>query len=223
VPFAQLRRWRESGLIVIEDAAQAHLATDEDRFVGAEGDAACFSFYPGKNLGALGDGGMVLAREDAVLEEVRRLRDHGRTTKYTHDVVGWCSRLDGLQAAVLRVKLRHLRTWTDRRRALAARYRAAADGVRWVPWTDGAVHHLLVCRLDHRELVAERLSAAGIGTGIHYPEALSQQPWLVSSGARRAHHAELAAQQVLSLPMDPLMSDDEVDVVCEHLAGALVG
>lgn len=213
VPFDVLQAWRDSGLIVVEDAAQAHLATWQGRPVGTVGHAACFSFYPGKNLGALGDGGMVLSSDEAVVAEARRRRDHGRTSKYTHDVVGWCSRLDGLQAALLRVKLGHLPAWTEGRRAAAGRYRDRL-GDALVPWSDGAVHHLLVSRVADRDHVQAALRDAGIGNGIHYPVPLSRQPWLLDGGAAPAPAAELAAEEVLSLPMDPLITAAAVDEVC---------
>jgi dTDP-4-amino-4,6-dideoxygalactose transaminase len=116
VPFEAIDGWKDAGLLVVEDAAQAHLGASGGEYVGSRSDAACFSFYPGKNLGGFGDGGMVVSRDESVIGEVRRLRDHGRISKYTHDVPGWCSRLDGLQAAILRTKLPHLQDWTEARR-----------------------------------------------------------------------------------------------------------
>ncbi len=215
VPFASLRAWRESGLLVVEDAAQAHLGQDGDRFVGSVGHAACFSFYPGKNLGAFGDGGAVISNDSAVIDEVKRLRDHGRESKYSHDVIGWCSRLDGLQAAVLGVKLRHLPEWTSRRRALAERYREHLNE-RPVPWDDGAVHHLLVVRAggeSRRAALGDFLKAAGISSGVHYPVPLSLQP---SMGAwtTQCRVSEDGGAEIISLPMDPLMNPREVDEVC---------
>lgn len=213
VPFDLLAGWRNAGLIVLEDAAQAHLATWEGAAVGSVGHAACFSFYPGKNLGALGDAGLVLSQDDAVIDAVRRSRDHGRTDKYVHDEIGWCSRLDGLQAAFLLVKLRHLPAWTGARRRAAERYRSAI-GEDLVPWLDGAVHHLLVARTDRpRDEVIAGLRSEGIATGIHYPVPLSKQPALAPfAGPTPA--AELAAEQIVSLPMDPLMSDEDIEAVC---------
>lgn len=219
---AAMSAWRDSGLVVIEDAAQAHLAAADGIGIGAVGDAACFSFYPGKNLGALGDGGMVVSRDADLLADVRRIRDHGRSSKYLHDVVGWCSRLDGLQASVLSAKLAHLPAWTAARRRLAEVYRGRL-GDLLVPWAEGAVHHLLVCRVAEREAVQAELASAGIGTGIHYPVPLSGQPWLVAAGTQPCPAAESAAVEVLSLPMDPLMSDDEVHVVADALLDALGG
>ena len=219
VPFESLQRWRASGLLVVEDAAEAHLATWEGRYVGFVGHAACFSFYPGKNLGALGDGGAVVSQDASLVDEVRRLRDHGRVTKYSHDEIGWCSRLDGLQAGVLGVKLCHLPEWTAARQALAVTYAESLPEGTVVPWSEGAVHHLFVVRSVEREGVAERLRDADVGCGIHYPVTLSQQPSL------RAHavdtpSAERAAAEVLSLPMDPLMTLGEVGTVTSALGGS---
>ncbi len=219
VPAVHLRHWREEGLIVIEDAAQAHLGTTEQHSVGSIGHAACFSFYPGKNLGAFGDGGMVISADEAIVEEVQRIRDHGRTSKYTHDVVGYCSRLDGIQAAILDVKLRHLPEWTAARVAAAEHYRSLI-GDRLVPWNDGAVHHLLVARFDDRDAVQLHLKDAKVATGIHYPVPLSLQPWLAAS-TPTCPGAETAAQEILSLPMDPLMSLEDVDEVIQRLDRAL--
>jgi dTDP-4-amino-4,6-dideoxygalactose transaminase len=227
VPFEHLAAWRRDGLVVIEDAAQAHLATFDGEFVGARSDAACFSFYPGKNLGALGDGGMVITGDEALARRVRSLRDHGRHGKYVHDEIGWCSRLDGLQAAVLGVKLRQLARWTDARRQIAQAYAtslAGIDDLRLVPWTAGAVHHLLVVRVppDSREAIQMALAEAGVASGIHYPVPLSKQPslepWAVPCPA-----AEGAATSVLSLPMDPLMTTDDVDYVAGVFEAALGG
>ena len=191
----------------------------ENSPVGSIGHAACFSFYPGKNLGAFGDGGMVISSDAAITEEVRRIRDHGRNTKYTHDVVGHCSRLDGLQAAILDVKLRHLQTWTDGRVAIAEHYRKLI-GDQLVPWNDGAVHHLLVARFHDRDSVQELLRDAGISSGIHYPVPLSLQPWLAESSIP-CPGAEEAAEEILSLPIDPLMTTIEVDRVADQLERAL--
>lgn len=216
VPQAALQSWRDSGLLVVEDAAQAHLAAEDGRLVGSVGHAACFSFFPGKNLGALGDGGGVISNDAAVIDEVKRLRDHGRTSKYEHDVVGWCSRLDGLQAAVLSAKLGHLAQWTAGRIEAAERYLARLDA-HLVPWDDGAVHHLLVARVraDRRDRIRDELGAVGIGTGVHYPVPLSEQPSM-GPWAHATPAAQAAAAEVLSLPIDPLMTLDEVDYVCDR-------
>jgi dTDP-4-amino-4,6-dideoxygalactose transaminase len=220
VDFDVVRRWRRSGLVVIEDAAQAHLATWNGEYVGSAGDAACFSFYPGKNLGALGDGGLVLSHDLGFVEHVRRLRDHGSIVRYRHDEIGWCSRLDGLQAAFLSAKLPHLHGWTAARRRLAERYRARL-GDRLVPWTEGAVHHLLVARVPaaSRKRIRAELAAHGVATGLHYPLALSDQPAL-HRWMRPCPEAERAAAEVLSLPMHPFLRDRDVDAVCDTLLAA---
>jgi dTDP-4-amino-4,6-dideoxygalactose transaminase len=219
VRHSTVGRWRESGLLVFEDAAQAHLATRDGRFVGEAGNAACFSFYPGKNLGALGDGGMVISDDEELLARIRQLRDHGRSGKFSHGEIGWCSRLDALQAAVLDLKLDSLALWTERRRRLADRYRDRIGG--WlVPWEEGAVHHLLVARFPRRDLMRAALQAEGIETGLHYPMALSCVPAL-GPWRRATPCAELAADEVLSLPIDPLMPEDDVDIVCDAVQQAL--
>lgn len=213
VPFHLLRAWRDSGLIVVEDAAQAHLATWHGHAVGSVGHAACFSFYPGKNLGAMGDGGAVVSDDVELVAEVRRLRDHGRSDKYVHEKVGFCSRLDALQAAILSVKLRHLPAWTEARRAVAAHYRDRL-GACLVPWEEGAVHHLVVAQVDERERLRQALAEQGVATGIHYPVPLSRQPAL-APWARSTPVSESAAGRVVSLPVDPFMTDDDVDAVCD--------
>ena len=209
------------GLLVLEDAAQAHLGHRDGVGVGHRVHAAAFSFYPGKNLGAFGDGGAVASRETAIVAEVKRLRNHGAVTKYEHQVVGYCSRLDGLQAALMAVKLQHLAAWTDSRRRLAGRYAEhfRAKGLRAVPFEPGDVHHLMVVRVggDARDEVRDALAAQGIQTGIHYPLALPQQPSMAAF-ARPCPQAELAGRELLSLPIDPLMTFDEVDRVCGALA-----
>ncbi len=225
VPPAHIAEWIGRGLLVLEDAAQAHLGHHGGTGVGHMGHAAAFSFYPGKNLGALGDGGAVISRDANVAAVVKRLRNHGCVTKYEHEVVGWCSRLDGMQAAWLQVKLAHLPAWTDARRRLATHYgaRFATDGVRTVPWQDGDVHHLLVIRVavEMRQRVRDALEAKGIQTGIHYPVALSEQPSMAPY-RRSCPNAELAGRELLSLPIDPLLSHMAVDRVCDEVA-ALVG
>lgn len=223
VPFPLLQAWRDDGLLVIEDAAQAHIADWQGKPVGSVGHAACFSFYPGKNLGALGDAGLVLSSDVAVVEEVRRLRDHGQSTKYEHDRIGYCSRLDGLQAAVLLAKLSHLADWTAARRERAADYRTRL-GELLVPWDDGAVHHLLVVRVPNgqRGDVVAALADHGMQTGIHYPVALSEQPAL-APWSTPCPTAEQAADEVLSLPMDPLMTSAEVNALCDAVLRLMPG
>lgn len=220
VPLDHLQGWRDRGWVVVEDAAQAHLATWGGSSVGSVGHAACFSFFPGKNLGALGDAGVVASNDESVVHQVRRLRDHGRTEKYVHHVPGWCSRLDAMQAAFLSVKLRHLPEWTEGRRRAAGRY-ADLLGDLVVPWEDGgAVHHLVVVDVPERDRVRAELAAAGIGTGIHYPVPLSGKP-AHAPWTRATPAAERAASRVVSLPIDPLMSDEDVDEVVTALLRVL--
>ncbi|MDP9073842.1 MAG: DegT/DnrJ/EryC1/StrS family aminotransferase [Actinomycetota bacterium] len=217
VPFDALAEWRSEGLVVIEDAAQAHLATWQGRFVGSVGHAACFSFYPGKNLGALGDAGLVLSTDEAIIARVKAMRDHGRKDKYVHDEIGWCSRLDALQARLLLVKLARLEDWTRGRRAVAEQYkqRLAATGAL-VAWEDGAVHHLLCVRSPDRDGLQAHLRAAGVGCGIHYPVALCDQPCL-QAWASECPESTRAAGDLLSLPMDPRMDAADVDYVCDQV------
>lgn len=220
-----MQLWRDAGLIVLEDAAQAHLASFDGIGVGQIGHAACLSFFPGKNLGAFGDGGAVMSNESSVVERVRVLADHGRRSKYEHDVVGYCSRLDGLQAAVLDVKLKHLGAWTVARRNVASWYLEAFAQrglpVSHVPFVAGSVHHLFVVFVEDRKSVQERLSADGIGTGVHYPIPLTRQPALRKFTRSDCRNSEHAAEHVLSLPMDPLLSREQVETVAAILQTAL--
>lgn len=211
---------RGYGLAVVEDAAQAHGAEFEGRRAGSLADVACFSFYPGKNLGAYGDAGAVVTDDPALAERVRRFADHGRTTRYEHDLVGVNSRLDGLQAAVLSVKLRHLEAWSRRRRELAAWYDAAlADlpqvGRPSVPAGVTAVYHLYVIEAERRDELLNYLHAHGVAAGIHYPLPLHLQPAYAFLGIPRGTYpvAERLAERVLSLPIFPEMSEDDVAYV----------
>lgn len=208
------------GAAVVEDAAQAHGARYRGRRAGSLGRVACFSFYPTKNLGAAGDGGALTTNDDAVAARLRLLRDHGQTGKYEHAVVGCNSRLDTLQAAILRAKLPHLDAWNARRRAIAARYTAGLDGLAGVtPPAAGAgdelVHHLYVIRSPRRDALQQHLAAAGIATSVHYPRALHQQGAFAAHASGRAFPAaEAAAREVLALPCYPELADAAVDEVC---------
>jgi dTDP-4-amino-4,6-dideoxygalactose transaminase len=213
---ADLQAMRAAGLYVIEDAAQAHLARREGVGVGTISHCATFSFHPGKNLGALGDGGAVLTTDGSLADEVRARRDHGRrpirpgTTdgKGEHDRLGRCSRLDGVQAAVLLAKLAHLPEWTAARRANADEYRTRlGDGV--VPYDEGAVHHLLVARAADRARLTAALRREGIGWGVHYAKALTEHPSL-APWRRACPIAEQAAREVVSLPVGPTVTADDV-------------
>jgi dTDP-4-amino-4,6-dideoxygalactose transaminase len=210
---------RARGLALLEDNAQAVGAAWGDRALGGWGDAACLSFYPTKNLGACGDGGMVVTTRDDVAERVRRLRHHGDTGRYHHVELGYCSRLDEVQAAWLRVKLRRLGEWTERRRRIAARFHAGLAGLplRLPVERPGArhVYHLFTVRHPQRDVLAKRLADAGVGTAVHYPRAVPDQPLFAADGERRWPEAYRAAREVLSLPCFPEMTDAEVDGVIE--------
>jgi dTDP-4-amino-4,6-dideoxygalactose transaminase len=184
---------------------------------------ACLSFYPTKNLGACGDGGMLLTARPDLAERLRRLRHHGDVARYRHVELGTCSRLDELQAAFLRVKLRHLDAWTERRRAIAARYlKAFADLDLGLPTeAPGACHvyHLFTVRHPARDALARRLADAGVGTAVHYPAAAPEQP-LYAAGGGAWPEASRAAREVLSLPCYAEMTDDEVEAVASAVRDA---
>jgi dTDP-4-amino-4,6-dideoxygalactose transaminase len=216
-----------AGLVVVEDAAQAHGATWRGRPAGSLGRAGCFSFYPGKNLGAAGDAGAIVTDDPVVAERLRSLRDHGRAagSHHDHQRVGTTSRLDALQAVVLSAKLRRLPAWTEARRRLARAYRDQLDDgpVQLVEEHPNArsVHHLLVAKVPGRELVRQRLRDAGIDTGLHYPTPCH----LLGPYRQYAHGplpvAERAAGQIVSLPLFPHMTDEQVARVCTELRRSL--
>ncbi len=195
------------GLRLIEDAAQAHGARYKGRRIGAHGDAVCWSFYPGKNLGALGDAGAVTTNDPELAAVIRRLGNYGSDQKYVHEQKGINSRLDPLHAAVLSVKLRYLDEWTERRRRLASAYAdALADSGLLLPhvpqWADPA-WHLYVVRHPDRMQVQARLAEAGISTMIHYPTACHRQGAYADMAGLELPEAEKLAATVLSLPMGP--------------------
>lgn len=205
------------GLRVLEDAAQAHGARLRDRMAGAWGDAASFSFYPTKNLGAMGDAGGVATDDDALAERLRALRHHGQRERHRHEVLGRNSRLDEVQAAVLRVGLWHLDAWNRRRRALAARYREALGDAVGVPSErrgEEHVYQLFVVEHPHRDRIRRALEDSGVGTGIHYPVPVHRQPtW--EGPVPRLPVTEGLCPRILSLPMFPELRDDEVDLVAQ--------
>ena len=206
------------GIALIEDCCQAHLATCAGQPIGTFGAAGAFSFYPTKNLGALGDGGAVITRDAALAERIARLRNGGQANRYRHVEIGINSRLDEIQAAILRVRLRHLRRWTERRRALAARYRSLLDGCAIVippEFDSGHVYHLFPIRSPKREALQNRLHECGIETLVHYPTAIFQQPAFESLSSADCPHAVRAAAEVLSLPLYPGLSANAVTTVAE--------
>lgn len=220
-------------LAVIEDAAQAHAAEYQGRRAGQWGHIACFSFYPGKNLGAYGDAGAICTDDTALADTIAKLRDHGRVDKYAHDEIGYGERLDALQAAILGAKLPHLEAWTEARRAHAATYSAALRDVPGlIPPAElpGArhVYHIYSVRLAEggaarREAVRAALKAQGIGVGIHYPIPLHLQPALAGLGQGRGSfpQAEAAADSILSLPLYPELTGSQIEQVVDALQAAL--
>jgi dTDP-3-amino-3,4,6-trideoxy-alpha-D-glucose transaminase len=210
-------------LAIVEDAAQAHLATADGRPIGTMGVAAATSFYPTKNLGAAGDGGAVLTRDAQLAARVRRLRNGGQSSRYRHEEFGVNSRLDEMQAAILRARLKYLPAWTARRRAIAARYRAAlgSPGARVrLPreFDAGHVYHLFPLLVDARDRFQTHMKQQGIETLIHYPVPIPRQPALKSSSPAICPVADRVCAQVVSLPMYPGLSDSAVTAVAEAAA-----
>lgn len=236
--FEELSRLKEAApeLLLLEDAAQAFGATWQGKPAGSLGAGAAFSFYPTKNLAAAGDAGMLCVSDPLVAERARQLRTHGMPRRYLHDEVGWNSRLDAIQAAVLQVKLPHLAGWNRRRRELAARYdklfrngalaapessTSAQDGIV-LPWTDPRATHIFhqyVIRVPKRDALREFLKEQGIGSEVYYPIPLHLQPALKELGYRPGDfpEAERAANEVLAIPMYPELREDEQDVVVEAI------
>jgi dTDP-4-amino-4,6-dideoxygalactose transaminase len=219
------------GLLVIEDACQAHGAEYFSRKDnswkkgGAIGRAAAFSFYPGKNLGACGEGGVVTTNDDEIARKVRMLRDHGQAQKYYHDLEGYNGRLDSVQAGILQIKLRHLTVWNEKRRERARRYQellGSAEQELRLPYEPSwakAVYHLYVVRVQNRDALQKHLAEAGIGTGIHYPIPLHLQEAYAHLGYKRGHFpvCEGAAAEILSLPMYPGLGDEQQDRIAQNL------
>lgn len=213
------------GLIVIEDAAQAHGAEYRGRRVGSIGKIGCFSFYPGKNLGAYGEGGAVTTDDPDVIRTVSMLRDWGSEQRYHHDLKGFNYRMEGVQGAVLRVKMAHIEQWTEHRRRLAARYdeHLGELGFRTpaTPADCRHVYHVYAIRSARRDELQTHLQDHGVSTGIHYPIPVHLQKAFAELGHARGDFplAERAADEVLSLPMFPEMTTDQQDVVIGALAG----
>jgi dTDP-4-amino-4,6-dideoxygalactose transaminase len=213
-------------LLLIEDAAQAHGAAWRGRRVGSVGDAATFSFFPGKNLGALGDAGAVTTRDGELADRVRLLRNHGRVDKYEHLVVGTNARLDTLQAAVLAAKLEHLDRWNAARRRHAATYDevfAAIDGVAPIRVHEDAeaVYHQYVVRVGKRDHVRAALARHDIASGVHYPVPLHRQPALAGTAEGAFPAADDLAGSVLSLPMFPELSEAQIRQVASVVSKAV--
>jgi dTDP-4-amino-4,6-dideoxygalactose transaminase len=213
-------------LMVVEDAAQAHGALYQGKKAGSFGTVACFSFYPTKNLGAYGEGGAVVTDHEEIAQRVMMLRDHGSRQKYRHEIAGMNSRLDTLQAAILRVKLRHLDQWNEQRRERAALYDALLKdtaGVKCLTVREGCTHvyHLYVIKTTDRDRLREHLGNTGIVTGIHYPVPVYMQPAFGYLGMSEGTYpaTERAAREILSLPMYPELRPEDVELVAGEIKG----
>lgn len=209
------------GLKVIEDAAQAHGALYQGRRIGSLGDAAAFSFYPGKNLGALGDGGAITTDDSELATKLRSLRNYGSSTKYVHDMLGFNSRLDSLQAALLRVKLRYLDEWNARRVLVAESYQQLLAGTKlMLPAVSAgfeSVYHLFVVRTPQRDILQTNLKNAGVETLIHYPIPPHKQLAYTPMQSLDLPVAEGLSREILSLPMGPHLSREEVEKVAYQI------
>ncbi|GJQ59820.1 MAG: DegT/DnrJ/EryC1/StrS family aminotransferase [Candidatus Scalindua sp. AMX11] len=214
---------KEHNLLVIEDACQAHGAKYRNLSVGSIGHAAAFSFYPGKNLGAFGDGGMVVTNDPQIADKLKLLRDYGQKEKYHHLIKGYNRRLDTLQAGVLRTKLRYLNEWNESRRRHASRYNELLqDSKATLPVNaDFAeyVYHLFVIRIQHRNEILTYLQQNGISVGIHYPIPIHLQPAYADLGYQEGDFpvTEQYANEILSLPMFPELNDDQINYVTSIL------
>ncbi|WP_373500728.1 DegT/DnrJ/EryC1/StrS family aminotransferase [Desulfococcus sp.] len=211
----------EYHLTVIEDASQSHGATDRGRIAGSVGHAGCFSFYPGKNLGAYGEAGAVVTNDDALAQKIRIFRDHGQRTKYYHQMIGWNSRMDGIQGAVLSVKLRHIDAWNERRQSAAYEYRNRLQQVKGLLLpterpSAGHVYHIYALRTDHRDGLIDFLKAQDIHCGIHYPVPIHLQEAYAHMNLQEGSFpvAEKCAKDVVSLPMFPELTTAQITTVC---------
>jgi dTDP-4-amino-4,6-dideoxygalactose transaminase len=211
---------RLHGLFVVEDAAQAHGAEYKGRKAGTLGDAGCFSFYPGKNLGAFGEAGAVVTNDPELGEKIQVLRDHGQTQKYYHTLVGWNCRMDGIQAAILSIKLRHLEEANLLRRERALQYNQAFEKIEGVATPFEAdyaqhVYHVYAIRVQERDIVRRFLEDKGIGCGVHYPIPIHLQEACRSLGYTEGAFpiAENLAEEFLSLPMFPELTEEQTEYV----------
>jgi dTDP-4-amino-4,6-dideoxygalactose transaminase len=221
---------RLNGLIVIEDACQAHGAEYKGRRAGSIGDAGCFSFYPGKNLGAMGEGGAIVTQSPEMAEKMACLRDHGQTKKYHHSLIGWNGRMDGIQGAALDVKLRYLDKWNEARRANAALYDALLPRELGVIAPKAApyarhVYHLYAIQVDRRDELIAELKERDIHCGIHYPIPVHLQPAYDELGLGRGDFpvSERSAERLVSLPMFAELEPDQIECVAQEIRRHLSG
>jgi dTDP-4-amino-4,6-dideoxygalactose transaminase len=219
---------RQHGLFVVEDAAQAHGAEYKRRKAGSMGDVGCFSFYPGKNLGALGEAGAVVTNNLELRDKIRILRDHGQVRKYQHTMIGWNCRMDAIQGACLAIKLRHLQRGNELRRKHAQRYNEGFQGLDEVVTPIEAdyarhVYHVYTIRVQGRDGVIRQLEEKGVGYGVHYPIPIHLQEAYAGLGYERGAFpvSEMIASEVLSLPMYPELEEDQIDFVIETVTEAV--
>lgn len=210
---------KRHGLRVIEDACQAVGATYQGHKVGSLADVGCFSFYPSKNLGGAGDGGMATTNDDQIADKMRKLRDHGRTSHYGHEVIGFTNRLDAMQAAILAVKLNHLDDWNEARRQRAASYTQLLSQLDAITPYEApgcrSVYHVYAIRMAQRDEILQHLRSKGIGAGIHYPIPVHLQPAYGFMGIPKGSYpvAEACADSVLSLPIYPELTQEQIEQV----------
>ena len=207
---------KEHNLRLVEDCAQAHGARYKGEYVGGFGEMGCFSFYPGKNLGAYGEGGAIVSRRKEYIDRIKKLRSHGSTIRYHHDEIGFNMRMDGIQAAILSVKLKYINAWNERRKEIARQYQAGIKNskikLQFRPeWAD-SVYHLFVITTQDRNRFIEHLKASNIATALHYPVPCHLQKAFADLGHKKGDlpNAEYLAEHCVSLPMYPELSDAEV-------------
>jgi len=215
---------KEYGLAVVEDACQAHGAMYKGRRAGSMGAAGCFSFYPGKNLGAYGEAGATVTNNSEMAKKMRIFRDHGQSKKYHHAIVGWNARMDGFQAAVLNVKMKYIEGWTRQRQRNAALYTellSDIEGIETPKVREGveSVFHLYVIQTDNRDGLQQYLKDNGIDTGLHYPTPLHLQEAYRYLGYKEGDFpvAENAAKRILSLPMFAELTEEQIRYVCHKI------
>jgi len=218
---------RRHNLFVIEDACQAHGAEYKGKRAGSVGELGCFSFYPGKNLGAYGEAGAIVTNNEQFNQRMRMLRDHGQSKKYFHDVIGWNARMDGIQAAVLNVKLNHLSKWNEARRTNAEYYNHFLNDMRAIKTPkvmkyNKHIYHVYAVRVQSRNSVIEHLKEKGIGCLIHYPVPVHLQQAYGTFGFKNGSYkiSEMCSDELMSLPMYPELSRDQIEYVADSLKSA---